>query len=172
MAPNRLGVQMQPNPTTIARFWSKVDRSGGPDACWPWLSYKNRRGYGRFHFAKHHVPAHRLAYELIHGPLDQHLVCCHRCDNPPCCNPAHLFGGTHRDNIQDAVAKGRWHHRTPPRLRPDQRHWRAQLTETQVREIRRRIAAGEAQKDLAAAFGVHRCCISDLHLGRTYRSVV
>lgn len=95
-------------------FWSKVDRRAA-DECWPWLGHRNHRGYGRFtrRFGSgtsksRHVPAARMAWELTHlqeFPVGHHA--CHRCDNPPCCNPAHVFPGTDRDNMRDCVAKGR-----------------------------------------------------------------
>lgn len=97
-----------------ARFWDRMDRSGGPDACWPWTSAiqsaspSSRGGYGYFYRYGRVVYAHRHALALSLGralePGEQAL---HACDNPPCCNPAHLFAGTHRDNMQDMAAKGR-----------------------------------------------------------------
>ena len=94
------------------RFWTKVDRSGGPDACWPWMGHRTRQGYGQVKILGKSTPAHRVAWELTNGPipLGDHFgttCACHRCDNPPCCNPAHLFLGTMADNVADRDAKGR-----------------------------------------------------------------
>ena len=94
------------------KFWNKVDRRG-PDDCWPWLKGKDRKGYGQTTIAYQHHRAHRLAWELANGPIPAGLCVLHRCDNPPCCNPGHLWLGTQRDNAHDAIAKGRFKKMNP-----------------------------------------------------------
>jgi len=92
------------------RFWSKVDRSGGPDACWPWTAARfGPESYGAFWKAGKgtNEGAHRRAWEAANGPIPDDLCVLHRCDNRPCCNPAHLFLGTYLDNVRDMIAKGR-----------------------------------------------------------------
>ena len=86
------------------QFWARVDTSGGPDACWPWQGARLPRGYGKMTGAGY---AHRIAWELENGPVPAGMYVCHHCDNPPCCNPAHLFTGDAAANNADMDAKGR-----------------------------------------------------------------
>lgn len=97
------------------RFWPRLDQSGGPEACWPWTGSRTRTGYGKCSVDGRHVAAHRLAWQLTNGPIPDGLHVLHRCDNPPCCNPGHLFLGTHTDNVRDMLAKGRGRATRAPR---------------------------------------------------------
>jgi hypothetical protein len=90
----------------ITAFWEKVDRSSGAESCWPWTAGKTTGGYGQHR----NGGCHRIAWELVNGPIPNKLCVLHACDNPPCCNPAHLFLGTRRDNALDAADKGHKKH--------------------------------------------------------------
>lgn len=108
-------------PATAERFWAQVDRSGGPDACWPWTGRRDEKGYGRLGI---HVDgeqstllAHRVAWMLKHGARPSSVCILHdpkRCNHPWCCNDAHLREGDRRDNALDTVIAGTnyWANRT------------------------------------------------------------
>jgi hypothetical protein len=93
------------------RFWSKVKKS---DGCWEWIGAKDGCGYGKLGLGGKLIGAHRMAWILSFGPIPEGLSVCHRCDNPGCVNPGHLFVASHRGNMLDMVAKHRhnqaWNH--------------------------------------------------------------
>ena len=156
------------------RFLAKVDRRSD-DECWLWLGYrmrpKNRKGiwHGQINTGRRGRSAltHRVAWELANGPIPPGMNVLHRCDNPGCVNPKHLFLGTQGDNVSDAAAKGRM---PGPRL-IGERNPTAKLTIADVRAIREEAAAGAAPKALAARFSVTRQNIRSILLGQTWRSV-
>lgn len=121
-------------------FLSRIARKG-PDECWEFTGGKNSplpgRNYGQARFNGRKWRAHRLAWVLANGPVPSGMLICHRCDNPPCCNPSHLFLGSTRDNQLDCVRKGR----ANPQRGED--HHEAKLTCEAVAEIRRRYKPGD-----------------------------
>jgi hypothetical protein len=129
------------SPTQIARFWSKVD-VGMDVHCWPWKGARNPRGYGSIRVLDVTYASHRIAYELGNGPVPDGKCVCHHCDTPSCVNPAHLFLGTIKENVQDAMRKGRFHAR-PPSLTPEEKS-----------EVVRETLNGVTARELAARFNV------------------
>ena len=88
----------------MTRFWAKVNKT---DYCWLWTACKDKDGYGSFWYKGDMRPAHRIVYEFTYGGVSQGKLICHHCDNPSCVNPTHLFLGSHKDNAQDMLYKGR-----------------------------------------------------------------
>ena len=93
------------------KFWEKV-LVDDDDKCWEWNASKNKKGYGNFyisvgHSKDKHCLSHRMAYKFRYGDFDESLFVCHKCDNPSCVNPSHLFLGTNQDNMNDKKEKGR-----------------------------------------------------------------
>jgi hypothetical protein len=115
--------------TLEERFQHKVLR-GAPDECWPWQGVPNKKGYGRIVTGARAEMAHRVAWKLAFGPIPEGMLVLHSCDNPPCCNPRHLFLGDDLVNAQDREAKGRGHCKT------GERNSRAKLTTRKVRTLR------------------------------------
>lgn len=145
---------MQLDDAAIARFWTRVDQSAGPDGCWPWIGYLGGR-YGTFYFGQQQAPSHRVAETIANGPLGQ-LKVLHRCDNPPCCNPAHLFRGTQADNVADMNAKGR--RRSGPRF--GEHNPMARLSDAEVARMRRLRRDGALLAVLSEEFHVARSTVS------------
>ena len=136
------------------RFWALV-RIGSPDECWCWTGFVSRKGYGRFnvggkvHGGWRKLPVHRIAYELTYGPPRPGLFILHSCDNPSCCNPAHLRPGTHLENMAEMRAKGR----RIGKSAKGEAVKVAKLTENDVRDMRSRHPR-ESIAALARDFGV------------------
>lgn len=144
----------------VERFWSHV-ATAGDDECWNWTIGRFAFGHGSFKAFGKSWQAHRFAWTIEHGDIQPTLCVLHRCDNPPCCNPAHLFLGTKSDNSRDMVsksrhAKGDTHAvRKNPLLVTGSRNPRAVLDEQRVKEMRlMRRTFGTKIKELAYHFGV------------------
>lgn len=130
------------------RFWKNVDKSGD---CWVWTGLVGPKGYGQLNVLVADVGwrttrAHRLSYELAYGPIPPGLMIRHKCDNPPCVNPAHLETGTHEDNTRDMVERGR--------AASGENHPHARFTEKDVAAIRVRLKDGESCISIARSLGV------------------
>lgn len=160
-----------PRAANADRFWSKVAR-GQEAECWPWTSETNNKGYGRFTIwtgGRRRILAHRFAYENSTGTtLGPGLVLRHSCDNPPCCNPAHLTPGTQVENMADARARGRAVN--PPKLRGEQINT-AVLTADEVREIHVWLGLGYRLRHIAQAYGIGDGAIAAIRDGRTWKHI-
>lgn len=146
-----------------ARFWSRVDRSA---ECWLWLgptAGSNR--YGQLRFRGRTIRAHRLAWELTNEPITEGMSVCHRCDQPLCVNPNHLFLGSHAENMHDMAAKGR-----ATKRRGADVHG-ARLDESAVRAIRALNAVGVSQRELARQFGVSQHAVWGVVHRKTWQHV-
>jgi HNH endonuclease len=143
-------------------FWQRVDVRG-PDDCWTWRKGKNGSGYGVLYIHRKSINAQRIAYQLHYGvdPGDREV--CHTCDNPPCCNPYHLFLGTHADNMRDREAKGRANHAL------GERNHNAKLTWQQVREIRSLCASGMQTRDVSIPYDVSTVLVNKIARGEIWK---
>jgi len=135
---------------------------GLEDECWLWQRSMHVKGYGQLKKTGERVQAyaHRVAYELAFGEIPLHRQVCHKCDNPRCINPAHLFVGTSGDNHQDMKRKGRHLYGV--------RNAIAVLTDQKVREIRALLTVGVSQRELGMRYGVSQGTISKIALGQRW----
>lgn len=157
--------------TQAARFYAAVASSGN-DECWPWRLYLRYNGYGQFMLNHKPFLAHRVAYSLAFGDFDASQSVCHRCDNRACCNPAHLFLGTHTDNVRDMYKKGRAGcHLRPERLARGDRHGNSKLRESDIPTIRSMCLKGVHQRIIAKQYGVSQSQITAINTGKTWRHV-
>lgn len=156
------------------RFESKIDVSGGIDACWIWVGTRDQVGYGVFWLRRRNWKAHRVAWLLAGGMIPDGLCICHTCDVCWCVNPAHLWLGTGVENTADKVAKGRQskgdaHRRSLVNRARGERQGLARLNEDLVREIR---ASELSSTELARRLGVGLSTVANVRRGNTWRHVV
>lgn len=150
-----------------ARLWRRVAKG---DGCWLWTGATFKAtGYGQIRVNGTSVTAHRVAYQVANGPITVGLSVCHRCDVRLCCNPAHLFLGTAKDNAADMVQKGRY---TPRVLPKGSAVHNSKLTESDVDQIRQALVNGMRNGGLLARqFGVSTSTIYAIKSGQNWRHV-
>lgn len=155
------------------RFWPLVQKGEG---CWEWQGAKEHHGHGRLRMHGKFIRAHRYSWELHYGPIPAGLAVCHKCDNPPCVRPDHLFLGTAADNAHDRDQKGRTsrgsEHAASVKNRLRGSGMSDVLTEADVVAIRSRVTGrfGE-QSALAREYGVHPSVISNIVRRRRWTHV-
>lgn len=162
----------------IERFWSKTTPEP-TSGCLLWTGNYHAHGYGRTNMGRRGIVlAHRLAWELTFGPIPDGLCVLHRCDNPPCVNPNHLFLGTKADNSADMVAKGRscagdrqGMRRHPECVPRGERNGQARLAEADVIAIRAARATGQTEREVAARFGVSPSLVGCIHRRERWRHI-
>lgn len=137
----------------LSNFMAHIDIQAG---CWNWTGRCVAGGYGR---ARHDLPAHRVAFVSFVGPIPDGMMVCHHCDNPPCCNPAHLFLGTAQDNMADAVHKGRFPWRRTAVVEGPRAKYLTPIRVTRIREL---LAEGYTQRQVARMAGVDHSTVSRL----------
>ena len=142
-----------------SHFWSRINR-GNLDECWEWQGAIATHGYGQIRIAGKTFAVHRIAYELIRGIIPEGLLVCHHCDNKICTNPYHLFLGTHKDNTQDALKKGR--------LAIGEKIGNSKLKEMEVIEIRRLSKLGLKRCILGKMFKINESTVSKIVLRKRW----
>jgi hypothetical protein len=155
---------------TVARFWSKVDKSG---ECWLWTGCTGGTSpYGVFRWDGKQTCAHRIAFILSGGSFNNGPLVLHTCDNPLCCRPDHLFAGTQKINIQDCCSKGRiakgakLNH--PPQ--DGENNHNAKTTPEVVQAVRSMLASGSRQADVAKATGLTRANVWAIAHGKSWKN--
>ena len=160
--------------TPTERFWSKVRKT---DTCWLWTACMIR-GYGQVAWNGKPRRAPRVSWEIHNGPVPAGLLVLHRCDTPACVNPAHLFLGTHTDNMRDAKAKGRlscgdnhYRRKHPEGVERGEASANARFTEADVLAIRTEQRAGLGYKRIARALNLPVWRVQQVTRGNTWRHV-
>lgn len=187
--------------TLRERFDEKVDKTGGPDACWVWTATKNNQGYGMLQMQVRGQNgkrlAHRVSYILHRGRIRHSACVLHRCDNPACVNPKHLFLGSYKDNYDDMVSKGRrrnvwpghlpggstfipepprgddhWTRKHPERVQRGSENGFAKLTEKDVRQIYSLRLKGQKAEHIAKRFDLDPSTVGDILKGTHWRHML
>lgn len=152
--------------STEDRFWQKVDKRSD-DECWNWIGCTHHQwGYGTFKAEKKFMAAHRYSWTLHFGEIPDGMLVCHKCDNPPCVNPKHLFLGTNADNMHDMKNKGR------QALVSEEKNPNVKLSREDVVQIKTLHASGKLSgAELARRFGVKSETVYHILNGMIWKNV-
>jgi len=153
----------------MKRFWEKVKTASSLD-CWTWNGCRNEKGYGLFYFNGRTKGAHRVSWILAYGEILNGMYVLHRCDNPSCVNPFHLFLGTAKDNTADAIAKGRYPQITATGINRarGERNGQCKLTADEVKSIRE---SSGTRAQLAIKFNVSESTIRNIKRRRKWAHI-
>ena len=147
------------------RFWNKVNKT---ETCWEWIAFKTKEGYGYFRHEGITKRAHRFSWILTHGEIPKELHVLHKCDNPPCVNPEHLFLGTDLDNSKDRGNKGRT---SKVSRNKGSDHPNSKFTEKDIIEIRNKYKSKMyTQSDLAKEYNTVQGVISNIILNKRWNA--
>jgi hypothetical protein len=157
-------------PTLSIRFWSKVKKGEGKNACWERDSCVSSSGYGKYRWRGQMRSAHRVSWELVYGPIPSGALVLHSCDKKSCVRPGHLFLGDQQMAHAGQASPARKRPKGPGRVR-GARHHSTSLSEDNIREIRLRAAGEESGTSLAKEFGITRQAMSLIILRKTWKHV-
>lgn len=143
--------------TPEQRFWPRVKKT---KSCWIWIGAKFPSGYGEISVNNRSIRAHRFSYQIHYGPIPDGKIICHRCDNPACVNPDHLFLGTNKDNTQDMIRKKRG--------LVGEKNPCAKLTLEQVIEIRE---TNLPQRKIASKYGISQTMVGKIKRGTKWNTL-
>ena len=143
---------------SIMEFLEKLNIKVTDSGCWEWRGAIRKDGYPTVHIGGRCRYAHRASYAAYKGEIPRGMFVCHKCDNPPCVNPDHLFLGTHQDNMNDAVSKFR--------IKQGETHHKSKLTDTEIVEI---FLSKEVTKSLADKHGVSKRTIQLIRTRRFHK---
>jgi len=145
----------------LERFWMNVNKA--TEGCWVWRGGKTGAGYGALQENKKFILAHRLSYEIHNGAIPEGMVVCHKCDNPSCVNPDHLFIGTQAENMLDKKNKGR-----AKGAHKGGEHALAKLDSAKVCEIRNLMASGVKHREITKKYKISMSTLTDIKSGKTW----
>jgi|LakMenE18May11ns_1017448.scaffolds.fasta_scaffold9368776_1 hypothetical protein len=136
-------------PNTSFTFLKQIDPYGGPESCWPWLGFKNPKGYGQSSLNDKTMLAHRWSYQHHYGiVIPKNMCVLHACDNPSCCNPLHLSIGTNQDNVNDKMKRGRFVSK------------QSRFTQEQLNEMKQMRLMGATYFEIGLQFKCSRTLVS------------
>lgn len=162
-----VGSLLESNPGEFwKRFWSRVVKQEGEDACWEWVgaTWQNGR-YGKVNSGGKHLRAYHLPWELENGKIPKGMCACHKCDNPACVRPSHIFIGSKSDNFKDMHQKGR------AKIEKGTERYNSKLDPGKVREIRKLSSEGIGTCELSRRFNVNTGTIANIKNGTRWKHV-